>query len=774
MGDERRGGYATSTKSEFCDDSIGRNTACAKSHRFDGTWTGHALLTDSDQSNRDGHHRRMPEDGLNNMARLPAPGPLEFLPKSKTTVPRVPSSCIERPNLLGRLVFAMRHKRAVLVAAPAGYSKTVSLAQAAALQSVDQHVFWISADTNDSLPRLLTALTIALEPVDVPWKLSPSALISIASIGEEGPKDAAEIVAAALASTTAKRGVIVFDNLHRIGSSAVFDWLDRLLERLPDNWSLVLSSRADPPVALARLRLQGELAEFRSEDLAFSQEDLQALASAEGVDRATDRLAEIWTRAGGWPAACGLALRQGLSASVLSATGGVIFDILSAEVLAALPEPLQRFLIRSSVLPELNAAACRVVTNDEQTQRWLREIVRNGLFVTDLSDTETVLVLHDLFRDFLRAQLSDRYSASDIRDILIRAAQAEANIERRIRFLLEAGDIRAAEEALTQIAPSLLLEDELDQLLGLISRFPQDHTERSAEIAFVAGLCESALPRWSETQRLMSRAARLFADASNMEMHWRARAYELVSNFGLARTGDAITLLKEMPPHDAEVGTRALYAFGEYLLSRISGTVEDEMRAFDRMLELLTRCHEPLVWNACAMHIYLGLQRGMRTRTERYATAVLEVAAERHDTLRDSAISMRIWNRLLAGEYRVAATLLQELNSSQAWNNKPYSVRGSASIAQSLIVFLSGDAEALRKKAADFQTIFEGREGLSWVYWRGLTQVFFGKLHAALGDWDAVQSAQMRLDQELVLFDIPYLRLGRTYLQAVCALNGPE
>lgn len=697
-----------------------------------------------------------------------------FLPPAKIQVPVLRTTQIARPQIETALQEAMMRKRLLLVSAPAGFGKTTAMTRALAGCGDAARAFWFSIDEDDTIQRFLGGLVAALDPADVPWRVSAQALAETARDGETGPGRAADAVADALSATDLAHGIIVIDDIHRLNDELVIRWLDRLVERLPSNWTLAIATRIDPPLALARLRLRGELAEFRSEDLRFGLEEFEALAAIMAPDATADDLEPVWNRMSGWPAGCELALRAGLSKAALSGVGTTAYEVLSSEVLNDLPQKLSRFLVQCSILPELTVPLCVAVTGDPETRRRLREITQRGLFATAVAGNPPVLRLHDLFREFLQTRLREECSADAVRDLLVRAAGAEENPGRRIGFLIEAGEIETAEEVLAQVAPSLLLEDELDQLLGLIRLFPEKHTDYSAKIAFIAGLCESAFQRWSETQRLMSRAARLFEEAGDMEMRWRAKAYELLSDFGLARTGDAMTLLAHLPPENADVGTRALFAFGEYLLSRIGGTVAAEMRSFDQTLELLTRCHEPIVWNACAMHIYLGMQRGMRARTERYATAVLAVAGERHDTLRDSATSMRIWNRLVSGEYQVAAALIRELDGSQAWNNKPYSVRGSVSIAKSLLVFLSGDAQALRNTAAEFLSIFEGREGLSWAYWRGLTQIFFGKLHAALGDWDAVRLAQSRLDRELSLFNAPYLRLGRIYLEAVCALNRPE
>jgi LuxR family maltose regulon positive regulatory protein len=479
----------------------------------------------------------------------------------------------------------------------------------------------------------------------------------------------------------------------------------------------------------------------------------------------------MWTKMAGWPAGCKLALQAGLSKVAAASSGSAAFDFLSSEVLDQLPGEFQRFLIECSILPDLNAEVCEAITDAPDTQKWLREIKRRGLFVSELGGD---LKFHDLFRDFLHARLRSTYTEEQISGLLVRAAAVERNPELRVSYLVRAKDYPAAERELSVIARVLLAEGELERLTDLTHLFPESYAEQSAEIAFISGLCESCYPRWEDTRIHMSNAVRLFREAGQIERCNRARAYELVAYFGLARTGEAMALLTELEQETLDIGTQALCAFAGYLLSRVGGSADQEMRYFDRMLDALLRCGDASVWNQCGLHIYLGLQRGMRGRAERYATGALSIAGEKYEALRDSAMSMRAWHNLLTGDYTKATAIIGEIEANQKWNSKPYSVRGSILIAKSLTIFLTGTQEDLRTAAAGFYSIFDGREGISWAYWRGLTALFFGKLHAAMADWDALDLACRRLDEELRVLDVPYLRLGRTYLSILQALHRNE
>ncbi len=693
-----------------------------------------------------------------------------ILPKAKIRVPQTQTTQMERPQLVSRIAGAMREKRVVLVCAPAGFSKTVSLASAAARFS-ERELFWVSIDEGDTLARVLSALLAALDPIDVPWRLSRVALTGLATETETGPRYVADIFAQAFEATSISHGTIVLDDLHRVRDASVFVWLDHLIERLPDNWTIVLSSRQAPPISLTRLRFLRHIAEFTGDDLKFSLEEFQSLAAERSRTEPAESLAQTWEQVSGWPAACELALQVGMDKSAPTATGSAVFELLSNDVLSHLSARLQAFLMRCSILPELTEELCSAVTGDTDTSKLIREIRVRGLFVSVLSEEPLSLKLHDLFVDFLRTRLKEEYTKEDIQEFYRRAAVAESISERRINYLLSAGDLAEAEQAFANVAYELFLEGDRERVFGLAEQFPPDYAAKSAEIAFISGLCESSHSRWVETQRHMARAAKLYQEMQMPHKNRRARAHEVIAYIGLAMSEHAMGLLAELTREDLDVETKALCAFARYWISRVGGTVEMEMQSFDQMLELLLMSNDPVIWNECALHIYLGGQRGMRVRAERYATATLAIAGKNHDSLRDSAMSMRACHNLLVGEYQKAAEMIREIEHNQSWNGKPHSVRTFVYVAKGLLAFLEGNARELRENGALHLAEFSGREGISWAYWRGTTLIFLGKLHAALEDWEAMRTAMAKLDEELAILDLPYLRQGRAFLEILWQIH---
>jgi LuxR family maltose regulon positive regulatory protein len=270
---------------------------------------------------------------------------------TKIQPPLLRTQLVARDALVQRLVAAIGQARLTLLCAPAGFGKTVALTQAIhAFAAQRQPVAWVSADEEDDLHRLFGSLAAALDPFDLPWRHAPEALLASLDEGTQRRVQAVDELLAALASAGVPRGLLVFDDLHRIQDPAAFDLLERLVSRLPPSWSIVIGSRIEPPLPLMRWRASGELVEFRQDDLRFGAAEVEGLLAATGavVPWSVD---ELLRRTGGWPAGLRLNLnaRPGLDAQRAGASGAAqrhLFDYLASEVLDEVPSGLRDFLLR--------------------------------------------------------------------------------------------------------------------------------------------------------------------------------------------------------------------------------------------------------------------------------------------------------------------------------------------------------------------------------------------------------------------------------------------
>jgi LuxR family maltose regulon positive regulatory protein len=186
-----------------------------------------------------------------------------------------------------------------------------------------------------------------------------------------------------------------------------------LLEHLPPGLRLVLTSRADPPLPLARLRAHGQLAELRTAELRFTDQEAAALlAAAAGPGLPEAAVAALVDRTEGWAAGlqlAGLSLRgQADAAGFVAAFSGshrFVLDYLTDEVLASQSEQVREFLLETSVLDRLSGELCDAVTGRAGSQAMLEQIERAGLFLVPLDEVRGWWRYHHLFADLLRARL---------------------------------------------------------------------------------------------------------------------------------------------------------------------------------------------------------------------------------------------------------------------------------------------------------------------------------------------------------------------------------
>jgi LuxR family transcriptional regulator, maltose regulon positive regulatory protein len=338
----------------------------------------------------------------------PAPPERDALLATKLHVPRLRPGFVPRPRLLERLS-AGTASGLTLVCAPAGFGKTSLLGEWA--RSSRQPIAWLSLDQGDSDPaRFWRYVAAALDG------LRPGIARRVAALlhgPQEPPLEAVLTVVVNELAADARQVVLILDDYHLIDDPAVHGSLAMLLERPPPPLRLVVASRADPPLPLARLRASGQLSEVRERDLRFTATETAALLrEAIGLDLPADSLAALEARTEGWVAGLQLAAVSlqghtdpaGFVAS-FSGSHRFVLDYLTEEILARQPEPLVRFLLETSVLQRLSGPLCDAVCGRGDSQRLLEQIERANLFLVPLDDQRRWWRYHHLFADLLQARL---------------------------------------------------------------------------------------------------------------------------------------------------------------------------------------------------------------------------------------------------------------------------------------------------------------------------------------------------------------------------------
>ncbi|HST64341.1 MAG TPA: LuxR C-terminal-related transcriptional regulator [Mycobacteriales bacterium] len=324
---------------------------------------------------------------------------------SKVRVPGPRRAAVPRSRLADRLDGAAG-SRLTLVSAPAGFGKTTALAQwLAQVPPGGPAVAWVSLDERDNDPATfwayvgaaLRAATGGAVGADPPTGTSLTGLVN--------DLDAApgEIL-------------LVLDDYHLVESPAVQDGIAFLVEHAPPGLHLVLATRTDPPLPLARLRARGELVEVRAADLRFTPaEAADFLAGPMGLALAAGDVATLSERTEGWAAALqlvGLSLQgsadAGAAVARFAGADRFVVDYLADEVLARLPADVRAFVLDTSVLERLTGPLCDAVTATAGGAARLVALERANLFLVPLDDARQWYRYHHLFADVLRAQLRER------------------------------------------------------------------------------------------------------------------------------------------------------------------------------------------------------------------------------------------------------------------------------------------------------------------------------------------------------------------------------
>ncbi|HEY7102301.1 MAG TPA: LuxR C-terminal-related transcriptional regulator [Mycobacteriales bacterium] len=325
---------------------------------------------------------------------------------SKLRVPGRRRETVPRPRLVGRVGTG---SRLTVVSAPAGFGKTTLVTEWLA-EAAPAAVAWVSLDERDNEPRtfwtyVLTALHGAVDGVGA------EALGLLASPG--APIESVLVSLVNELDAVPGEVVLVLDDYHLVEAAEIHEGMAFLLEHAPAGMHLVLATRVDPPLPLARLRARGELVEVRARDLRFTQDEADAfLAGPMGLALSRNDVATLAERTEGWAAAlqlAGLSLRdrEDPSAVVAKFAGDdrFVVDYLAEEVLARQPADVRDFLLQTAVLDRFTGPLCDAVTGQGGGAARLVALDRSNLFLVPLDDQRQWYRYHHLFADVLRVQL---------------------------------------------------------------------------------------------------------------------------------------------------------------------------------------------------------------------------------------------------------------------------------------------------------------------------------------------------------------------------------
>ncbi len=401
--------------------------------------------------------------------------------ETKLHVPRRRRGLIARPRLSERLSHGAE-SALTLVSAPAGFGKTTLLAQWLATAPADgRPVAWLSLDQRDNDPALFwTYLVGALKTAG--QGVGASALSLLQS--HQPPSEAALATLLNDLDALSNDVVLVLDDYHVIEARDVQDGMAFLLEHLPPQIHLVIASRADPPLPLARLRGRGELVEIRATDLRFTPDEAASyLNEVMGLVLTAPDVAALEERTEGWIAALQLAAlslqgREDMAEFIAGFAGDdrYIVDYLAEEVLQRQPEHVHHFLLQTSILDRLSGPLCDAVTGQDGGKAKLAALERGNLFLAPLDSRRQWYRYHQLFADVLQAHLLDE-QPGEVPDLHLRAsAWYEQNGEpsEAIRHALAARDFERAADLVELAIPAMRRTRQETAMRGWLKALPDE------------------------------------------------------------------------------------------------------------------------------------------------------------------------------------------------------------------------------------------------------------------------------------------------------------
>jgi LuxR family transcriptional regulator, maltose regulon positive regulatory protein len=460
---------------------------------------GHVSTGPADAGHWDVPGARVPVEPPISGAARPVPQRVSggALIETKLHAPALRQEWVQREDLVAYLA-GCSSSRLVLVAAPAGSGKTIAVAQWVASVIEDRPFAFVSLDRGDNdAARLWLHVVSALQRAcpqfdgeDILRALHCPVPDIFGTVLPGLANKLAEVPAPV---------VVVLDDYHVISDHSCHDQVAFLLSHLPAGVQLVLVTRADPPLPLARLRAAGELAEVRAHELRFTSAQAAALVrTVAAVNLLEPDLADLVERTEGWPAGvylAALSLRRHSSPTAFvrqfSGDNRFIVEFLAEEVLSRQSAEIRHFLTWTAVLGRFCAPLCDAVTGSASAAEIIEVIERDNLFLVPLDDHRQWYRFHHLFARVLLSELA-RTEPTIVRALHRRASawhQHSGSAEEAIAHALAAGDVAAAVNLIADHWPAYMDIGQVGTIRGWLRWLGDDQICADPVAAHCAAWC---------------------------------------------------------------------------------------------------------------------------------------------------------------------------------------------------------------------------------------------------------------------------------------------
>ncbi|MDB5045226.1 MAG: helix-turn-helix transcriptional regulator [Deinococcus sp.] len=694
---------------------------------------------------------------------------------------------VRRPRLVERLNEGGQC-RLTLVAAPAGFGKTTLLSEWAA--GLGRPLAWLSLDAAESDPaRFVEALVAALQTV------AGEIGADVARALQSSPPPPTDAVLAALLEQIAQLPhpvVLVLDDYHRVDAEQVDAALLFVLEHLPPTLHLVMATREDPQLPLARWRAQGQLTELRAADLRFTATEAAAfLNRVMGLGLSAADITTLEHRTEGWIAGLQLAAlsmrgREDLPEFIQRFAGDhrYVVDYLAEEVLRRQPEPLRQFLLQTAVLERLTGPLCDAVTGQTTGNARLAALERSNAFVVALDDQRRWYRYHHLFGEVLLVHLKAEHP-DQVAGLHLRASawyEQQGLPADAVRHALAGHHLERAADLIELAVPALRRDRQEATVLGWLRLLPDEVVRRRPVLSvyyagalLMGGEIQAAQARLHDAERWLHPAADPGARVVVDEQEFRGLAGSIaIYRAGIALSqGDLTGTVRfarqvlELAQEDDDLRRGSAAGFLA-IVSWRTGDLEAAHRSYTGCMTWLQRAGylPDAIGCAAALAQIRQMQGRLREAALTYGRGLTLAASSGPSPLRGAA-DMHVGLSEIHRESGDLSAAAQDLRNSAALGEfaglPPHPARWRVALAR--LRETTGDldgalellAEAERVYISDLLPDFRPLSALRARVW-----VLQGRLEEALG-W--ARDRQLSVDDELTsLREFEHITLARILL----------
>lgn len=405
--------------------------------------------------------------------------------KTKLQIPTRHPNLLARLHLVEKLQEGLQWGRKLtLISASAGFGKTSLLSEWAHMENDTRSPWfaWLSLEEEDNIRgRFWVYLTAALQNVFPDIGEATTAILRSPDI----PTD--EVTLTPLLNELAAQPeniVLVLDDFQFISNEEIHNGVNFLVDHLPPQVHLVLSTRADPPLSIVHWRGQGQLTELRGDELRFTRDEVDALLNTQmGLNLEAEDLQTITARTEGWITGLQLAAislkghpNRHAFVNSFSTSPYIVIEYLTEEVLKIQPPEVQQFLLKTSILTRLNSSLCDRVMGQENSGEMLRLLYKGNLFITPLDPKHQWFRYHPLFADLLRSQLISKLDKENVIVLHQRASswyEEHGYLQIAVRHAQETGDSDRVAGLAEKAVDASLLDSWMTNLLTWLETFPE-------------------------------------------------------------------------------------------------------------------------------------------------------------------------------------------------------------------------------------------------------------------------------------------------------------